>query len=303
MSEDGTRKIVEEYVRIQPHIRLIDNSKKTVSTALNLGIEKASGTVLMRADAHVSYPANYISRLVYWLNQSNADNVGCTLVTQATGNSMMSRAIAAGLGHPLGVGNSYFRVGVSRNRWVDTVPFGCYRKSVFEQVGKFDEDLIRNQDDEFNLRLIKNGGRILLVADVKCIYFARDSLAKLWRMYFQYGYFKPLVVRKVGKIMTVRQIVPAVFVLLVGVSIVAALISPSLSLCPSILITLYALCILSAALFASIRSGEVFLFHLCLVFAVLHFSYGIGYLRGVVDFLMLKKDPQSNLSSGLDINR
>src|SRR5262249_8702492 len=122
--------------------------------------------------------------------------------------------------HPFGIGNAQYRLGTREPRWVDTVPFGCYRKDVFQRIGLFDEELVRNQDDEFNLRLIRRGGRILLVPDVVSYYSARGSLAKLWQMFYQYGYFKPLVVRKVRGILTVRQVVPAAFVaflLVVGV--------------------------------------------------------------------------------------
>ena len=97
---------------------------------------------------------------------------------------------------------------------MDTVPFvGCYRRDVFDRIGLFDEELVRNQDDEFNFRLIRNGGRVLLVPDVTAHYDARESIRALTRMYYPYGFFKSLVARKVGRLMTVRQLVPAVFVL------------------------------------------------------------------------------------------
>ena len=109
---------------------------------------------------------------------------------------------------------------VGAPRWVDSVPFGCFRRELFDRIGLFDEDLIRNQDDEFNLRLIKYGGRILLLPDVVSYYFARRSLGELSRMYYQYGYFKPLVARKVDCVMTVRQVVPGLFVLtLIGTTL------------------------------------------------------------------------------------
>ena len=148
------------------------------------------------------------------LEQSGADNVGGVCRTLPASDSAMAKAIAVGMSHPLGVGNSHFRIGCRpEDRWVDTVPFGCYRREVFDRIGLFDEELVRNQDDELNLRLIKHGGRILLSPRIVCKYFARDSLAKLWRMYYQYGYFKPLVVRKVGGVMTLRQLLPPLFVL------------------------------------------------------------------------------------------
>ena len=127
---------------------------------------------------------------------------GRRLPNAARGRLSHRPRVAVGMSHPLGVGNSYFRIGAAADRWVDTVPFGCYRREVFDRIGLFDEELVRNQDDELNLRLIKHGGRILLSPRIVCKYYARDSLAKLWRMYYQYGYFKPLVVRKLGGVMT-----------------------------------------------------------------------------------------------------
>src|SRR3989442_9342934 len=110
--------------------------------------------------------------------------------------STMARASAIGLSRPFGVGNAYFRIGVGAPRWVDSVPFGCFRREGFERIGLFDEELVRNQDDEFNLRLIKHGGRILPLPEVLSYYFAPRSLRDGARMYYQYCYYKPLVAKK-----------------------------------------------------------------------------------------------------------
>ncbi len=187
-----------------------------------MGIAAARGTVIVRMDAHVEYPRNYLSSLVGLLEQSGADNVGGVVQTLPANDSPIARAIACGMSHPLGVGNSHFRIGAAEDRWVDTVPFGCYRREVFDRIGLFDEELVRNQDDELNLRLIKHGGRILLSPRIVSKYFARDSLPKLWRMYYQYGYFKPLVVRKLGGVMTARQLLPPLFVLCLFATAIAA---------------------------------------------------------------------------------
>ena len=189
---------------------------------MNLGIAAAGGSVIVRMDAHVEYPGRLHLRAGGPLERSGADNVGGVCQTLPAGDSAVAKAVAFGMSHPLGVGNSHFRIGTLEDRWVDTVPFGCYRREVFDRIGLFDEELVRNQDDEFNLRLIRHGGRILLSPRIVCKYFARDSLAKLWRMYYQYGYFKPLVVRKVGGVMTIRQLLPPLFVLSLIVTGLAA---------------------------------------------------------------------------------
>jgi glycosyltransferase involved in cell wall biosynthesis len=198
-SSDRTREILLAYAAKNPEIILLDNPTGATPAGLNLAIRRASGDIIVRMDAHVLYPSDYVSRLVRGLEESGADNVGGVLETVPAENTPGARAIAIGLAHPFGVGNAHFRTGARVRREVDTVPFGCYRREVFDRIGLFDEELIRNQDDEFNFRLIRRGGRVLLLPDVLCRYFARRSLRHLAGMYYQYGYFKPLVARKVGR--------------------------------------------------------------------------------------------------------
>src|SRR5208282_5998150 len=162
MSNDETRKVIDSFAAKCPMLRWICNEKRITPSALNLGIAAAGGSVIVRMDAHVAYPHNYISSLIELLLQTEADNVGGVCQTMPASDSAMAKAVAFGMSHPLGVGNSYFRIGSTKDRWVDTVPFGCYRRDVFDRIGLFDEDLVRDQDEELNLRLIKQGGRIRL---------------------------------------------------------------------------------------------------------------------------------------------
>jgi GT2 family glycosyltransferase len=197
------------------------------------------------------------------------------------------------------VGNSYFRIGASEPRWVDTVPFGCYRRSVFERVGLFDEELVRNQDDEFNHRLIKYGGRILLVPEITCNYYARDSLLKIWRMYYQYGYFKPLVARKIGGFVTVRQFIPALFVLgLIGTTLLAPWLW-TMRLLLGTLVIAYAVTDVGCSILAGFKRSMMCALALCTVFPVMHLSYGSGFLKGVFDFLILRR---SRLKGVMDVS-
>ena len=226
-SDDGTRAILARYAERYARIHVLDNPKRITPTALNIGVLAARGEIIMRMDAHVIYPASYISQLVGALEETGADNVGGIIATLPGDDSATARAIAVGLSHPLGVGNSYFRVGSRERRWTDAVSFGCYRRQVFERIGLFDEELVRNQDDEFDLRLIKHGGRVLLLPEVVSQYYARRSLRQVARMFYQYGYFKPLVAKKLGRIMTFRQLVPALFLLSLAASALTALLPPS----------------------------------------------------------------------------
>jgi glycosyltransferase involved in cell wall biosynthesis len=286
MSDDGTRAIISELARQNPIIRLLDNPAKITPCALNVGIGAARGDIIMRMDAHTTYPPNYVGDLVEWLLKSGADNVGGIWRTLPASESTLARAIARGLSHPFGVGNAYFRTGTKEPRWVDTVPFGCYRREVFTRIGMFDPELVRNQDDEFNLRLIRAGGKILLVPSVASDYYARDSLAKLARMYFQYGYFKPLVVRKVGAVMTIRQAVPAILVGGIGLGI---LLSPWLHVARLLLLLIvcaYATALMGVSATIALRDGVAAGGATGVVFAVLHFSYGLGELAGIAKLLL-----------------
>ena len=261
-SDDGTREELAAYAPRQPLVRVIDNPQRTAPAALNRGIRAASGAVILRMDAHVEYPPEYISTLVAALLESGADNVGGLVRTFPAGDGPVARAIALALAHPLGVGNSYFRIGSAERRWVDTVAFGCWRREVFERIGLFDEELVRNQDDEFNFRLRRRGGRVLLVPEVSVRYYARRSLRHVARMFYQYGYFKPLVALKVRRIMTVRQLVPPARMAFEWRTSRAALVFG-----------------------AAVRAGRPFgapcMLALAATFPLLHVSYGAGFLAGL----------------------
>jgi glycosyltransferase involved in cell wall biosynthesis len=296
-STDDTRTVVREYAERHPQVQLLDNPGRIVPTALNIGIRAATGDIIARMDAHVVYPPEYLPRLVAALEESGADNVGGCVITLPADGTATAQAIAIALGHPFGVGNSHFRIGAREARFVDTVPFGCFRRELFHKLGMFDEELVRNQDDEFNYRIVSHGGKIRLQPDVVCYYYARGSLRQLARMFYQYGAFKPLVARKVGRIMTVRQLVPAGFVTaLLGAGLAGLLWRPAW-LAGLTLAGVYAAAILfsSARVFRShgVRCATA----LTLVFPVLHFSYGLGFLRGLRDGVFGRssrwRDPQA----------
>lgn len=279
MSSDKTREIVAGYTALYPWIKLIDNPKRIVSPALNAAIEASRGDIVMRLDAHCEYPTNYFSTLVRALGELDADNVGGVCATLPTNDSPTARAIAAVLSSRFGMGNSAFRTGAKEIMQVDTVPFGCWPRSIFKCIGMFDLDLVRNQDDEFNGRIIKSGGKIYLLPDIVIKYYARDKVGKVARMFYQYGMFKPLVNKKLGSPATLRQFVP--LLLVVGL-IAGALISAFWH--PFIWIYLcgIALYLMLAAVF-SIKSSHN-LQQICMqecTYVAVHISYGCGYLVGL----------------------
>ncbi len=207
----------------------------------------------------------------------------------------MAKAIAVALSHPFGVGNAYFRIGAQAPLWVDTVPYGCYRQEVFARIGIFDEYLVRNQDDEFNLRLRKNGGRTLLVPEIVIDYFARKSLFEVWRMYYQYGYFKALVARKLGLVLGLRQIIPSLLVFTFVVSFLLGWWFPLWGVLGFLVFLAYVLADVTFALRAGRGHGWAVTACLILVFPAVHFSYGLGFLQGLVDFVLLGKKGVKNV--------
>lgn len=213
MSTDKTREIVNRYKYEYPWIKLLDNPEKIVPTAMNIGIQNAVGDIIVRIDAHAEFPSNYINELIKQLIVLKADNVGAVCETLPANNTIVAQAIATALSSNFGMGNSYFRVGASKIMEVDTVPFGCFRRDIFDRIGMYDVELIRNQDDELNGRIVKNGGKIYLIPYIVVKYYARDTVKKVGKMFYQYGLYKPLVNKKLGGAVTIRQFFPLVFVL------------------------------------------------------------------------------------------
>jgi glycosyltransferase involved in cell wall biosynthesis len=288
-SEDGTREIIKNYSDNYQFIKLLDNPKKIAPSAINIGIKNATGDIIIRMDAHNIYKKDYISKCVAYLQKYNADNVGGIWITLPGSDTLISHAIALVLSHPFGVGNAYFRIGSKEPKEVDTVPFGCYRREVFSKIGLFDEELIRNQDDEFNYRLIKNGGKILLVPEIVSYYYARESLTKLWRTYFQYGYWKVRVMQKHKFPASWRHIVPISFVLCIFGSAILGFFYKFWFYLFCTIVILYMFISFLFSTKISLKKGIKYLFVLPISFANLHFSYGLGFLKGICDFIILKK--------------
>ena len=284
MSTDGTRKIVADYATQYPFIRLVDNPQRIVPPAMNIGIRAAKGDIIIRLDAHAIFPANYFSELVKNLRELKAENVGGVCRTLPVNDNPECVAIANVLSSNFGMGNSHFRVGATEVMEVDTVPFGCFHRDLFDRIGYFDEELIRNQDDEFNGRVIKNGGKIYLLPQLVIDYYARDKLSKVYKMFYQYGLFKPLVNKKLGSPATVRQFFPLLFV-------VGLLIGPFMGFVSKWLLMAYAAVILlyfCLATYFSLKDSKSLKLILLQdwTYFVVHFAYGWGYLRGLVKLLL-----------------
>ena len=292
MSDDGTRVILSDIKSNYNYLTVIDNEQKIVPTALNKAIKMSKGEYIIRLDAHSIYPTNYFSRLISVIEKTDADNVGGMWITKPGNNSVKAKAIAIAMSCPFGIGNSSYRIATNKTEpfEVDTVPFGCYRRSVFEKIGYFDEDLVRNQDNEFNERLLKAGGKILLIPDLKIDYFARENFTKLWKMNYHYALFGPLVDKKLGKIPRIRKYIPSIFVLSLILPSIVSLKIKKAKLISHISALSYSLCNLYFS-FRECKRNHNFKFFPYLIwsFGIAHFSYGIGFINGFIKLLLNKK--------------
>jgi glycosyltransferase involved in cell wall biosynthesis len=282
MSTDGTRDIVASIQARNPEVRLIDNTRRIAPTALNTAIGHAQGEILVRVDGHCQIAPDYVSRCVEHLLQDKVDGVGGPLET--VGQTALARAIAAGMSSSFGVGGAAFRTVSNKTMLVDTVAFPAYTRTIVDEAGPFDEELVRNQDDEYNYRLRKLGAKILLAADVHSRYYSRSSLRSLWRQYFQYGYWKVRVLQKHPRQMKARQFVPPVFV----ACLLLALLSIPFTVAGFYLFGavagLYLLANLGASILAARKETWSLLPYLPVIYATLHLSFGLGFLVGLLRF-------------------
>ena len=282
MSTDTTRLRIDAFSTSHPQakIRILDNPGKIVPTGLNIALQHARGEVIIRVDGHTIIATDYVRQCVEVLRTSGADNVGGRM--DAIGINRFGSAVALATSTPFGIGGGRFHFS-EKEEWVDTVYMGAWPRRVFDKIGLFDEELVRDQDDEFNYRLREGGGKILLSPKIRSEYTVRDIPRSLWWQYYQYGFWKVRVLQKHPLQMSVRQYVPFVFVLLVFFSSVLVM-SPALRLWSLFVPLLYAVTNLAASTTTVTKKGWEHLPFLPLVYAILHVSYGLGFLRGLLKF-------------------
>ena len=279
MSSDGTAQIVAQH----RGVKLINNPGKIVPTGLNLAIEQAHGEIIVRVDGHCEIASDYVRRCVDHLLNDGVDAVGGPLDT--IGQTPLANVIAAAMSSTFGVGGSAFRTRRNETMLTDTVAFPAYRRSLIARAGAFDEELVRNQDDEYNYRLCEMGAKILLAADVRCRYYSRSSVSSLWRQYFQYGYWKVRVMQKHPGEMRLRQFVPPLFVTVLMLSLLMMLFVDGGWLIFVLVIGSYLVANLAASLLTATKTTATkSTLLLPVVFATLHISYGLGFLLGLVKF-------------------
>lgn len=290
-STDGSYAYLVESSKTFPELYIISNPDRFVSSGLNLAIKMAlskGADYIIRMDVHAKYDANYIEKLIKRSLDAREKgirlgNYGGLVNTLPGENTKKAYAISRILSSKFGVGGSLFRTGSQGVTSVDTVPFGCFPKEIFDRVGYFDTELIRNQDDEFNGRIINAGFQILLDSEIITQYFSRSNFTSTARMFYQYGLFKPLVNLKLGKAATLRQYAPPFFV---STLFLLALLA-TISLIPlSLYITLYFAFALVFYL-KDVRSpkskGIILAFHSIIGITIVHTSYGLGYIHGIIN--------------------
>lgn len=287
MSTDGTRDILNRYAASNARLRIIDNPGRIVSTGLNAAIREARGKVIIRMDMHTTYAPDYATQCVKHLRATGADNVGGPARTISS--SYAHRAIAAAYHSPFSCGGARFH-NPDYEGEVDTVAYGCWDKVTLERLGMFDEQLVRNQDDELNLRISRAGGRIWQSPEIRSWYHPRARLSSLFRQYFQYGFWKVLVIRKHKLPASWRHLIPGTFVLanlVLGLACLTSLfgyasLGRTAGLAWIAMLSAYFTVSVAASIQAARRHGWALLPSLPWVFATYHVSYGLGFLAGVL---------------------
>lgn len=283
-STDDTREQVERLAASRPEIqiRLLDNPGRTAPCALNVGLQNARGDVIVRVDGHSEIEPEYIERAIRLLDEHDADGIGGVLLT--LGEGMVARAIAAAMASRFGVGGSAFRV-LTRGappRPSDTVAFPAYRREAVARNGGFDEELMRDQDEEWNYRLRAAGGRLLTSGDLVARYYSRSSLRKMAKQYFQYGLYKVRVLQLHPKQMSPRQFVPPAFVAALLTSLLAWPFFTIFGWLLALVGGSYLLANVAASVLTVRRAGWTLLPILPVCYALLHVGYGAGFLLGFV---------------------
>ncbi len=291
-SKDKTVEILERYQNRYPQlIRIFNNPKKVVPYAMNIGIEASFGKYIVRLDAHADYATDYISKCIFYLENTDAENVGGVAETKA--NGFMGNAIAKALSSKFGVGNSQFRTN-GESGYVDTVPFGAFKREVFSKYGGYDERLVRNQDNEMNFRIRKNGGKIYLANDIHLSYYCRDSVKGISAMAKTNGMWNIITMKLCPGSMGLRHFIPFLFVVSVlGLGFLSFL-HPVFWMLLSLEAALY---LILDVLFSVKQASSIKeFFTLIILFPIFHISYGIGSLIGITK-LFSKKFQKGNYNN------
>lgn len=280
MSSDGSSGIVSNLQTESPNLVLLTNPARIMPTGMNIGLRSAQAPVVIVAGAHTSYPSSYLKNCLKYLNKTGADVVGGPIVTMALDHGFVPRMVGAILSSRFGVGNADFRTGLKEG-WVDTVPYGAYRKQVFERCGMYNEQLIRAQDCELHARIRHNGGRIYQTPELLTYYHPVSTFQALWRKAFLDGQWQCFAVVQNTQSFALRRFAPALMLMLLTGAAVLAIFVPGAWMLIAVFLLAY---LLSGFYFGSTqtRTSDL-LTRISLPFCAFpfHVCYGAGTLAGL----------------------
>jgi glycosyltransferase involved in cell wall biosynthesis len=295
MSDDGTRTKLANWCKKHPTLRVLDNPRRVVPAAMNIGIRAARGKWIVRLDAHSTYPTNYFTLCLDTASRTGADNVGGIFVPFLRDDCAEAKLVRALTTHRFGVGNAGFRVSTHEG-WADTIPYGCYRREIFEAIGLYDERLVRNQDYEINRRLIKRGGRIWLNPAIQIRYYNQSSLSGLLQQAFVTSQWNLWMWFVAPYSFAWRHAIPSGFVATLLTALLGLLFSTSIAATSLALILLpYSVAALLASFQQAHRQGLWMVLFLPFLFLAYHLAYGLGGLRGLW-LLTIRKSPVQRIS-------
>ncbi len=284
ISTDQTRQRVADFQARHPglDIRLVDNPQKIIPAGLNRAIQASRGQIIIRLDAHSKPYPDYVARCVEALDSNLGENVGGVWEIRPRHTGWIPEAIAVAAAHPLGVGDARYRL-ASKSAYVDTVPFGAFKRELLALIGFFDETLLTNEDYEFNARIRKSGGKIWLDPSIRSIYYAQPTLSGLAHQYCRYGFWKWRMLRRYPDTLRWRQALPPLFVLTLLIGMMAGFALPVIWGFLAIEVLLYAAVLLIISFLTSICKRKPFLtIGLPLAIATMHISWGAGFLWSMI---------------------
>ncbi len=279
-SKDKTVSIINDVLKDKNiNYKIITNKEKITPKSLNMGIKSAKNDIIIRLDAHSEYPINYVSKCVYYLNTTGADNVGCLCDTTSEG--LVGNAIANVLTSKFGVGNSKFRTN-AQSGYVDTVPYGTFRRNLFDKIGYFNEELIRSEDNEINYRIIKNGGKVYLFNDISIIYHPRNTIKKLIKMAYDNGKWSIYTNYFIPGSMKLRHFIPFLFVISLIIGLFVSIMK--FKVLTALFIGELAVYLILDLLFSlknvrkiGLKSSLISI----IIYPLFHICYGIGSITGI----------------------
>jgi len=284
-SVDRTRQIIKDMQKVHSCLHLVDNQKEFTPDGLNKGIKVSRGDYVMILGAHSEISKNYISSNIRILEDNSDIGASGGKIVNAFENPT-SEAISKAMSSKFGVGNAKFRT-QNYQGYVDTAAFAIYRREVFDEIGLFNENLVRNQDAEFNYRLKQVGYKIYLTSDCYAKYYVRSTFKELFVQYYQYGFWKIHFNFIHQKITSLRQIFPMLFILI----LLFTLISWTFFI-PLFYVSLgFTVLHFLLALYFSFRKSKKLNKFLLIFksFYTLHISYGLGYLLGILNAVFKRK--------------